>query len=51
MNKNTKLEFILEKFLKARENDIFLYREYLKEFYCDNSLEKEVIDRVLENAP
>lgn len=49
--KNDKLEFILQKYPDARENDQVMYIHYLQEYFCETDLEKQVIHEVLIQAP
>jgi len=49
--KNTRLEYILENYPLARENDKELIIAYLQEFTCESDLEKEIIEKNLRKAP
>jgi hypothetical protein len=49
--KNTRLEYILENYPLARENEKELVISYLQEFTCESDLEKELIAKLINKAP
>jgi len=49
--KNSKLEKILNDFPTLRNNNKFIYIEYLKKYHCETNFEKIVIEKVLSVAP
>ena len=49
--KNTRLEYILENYPLARENEKELVIAYLQEFTCEADLEKELIAKLIHKAP
>jgi hypothetical protein len=49
--KNNKLEQILNDFPNIRNNNKWIYIEYLKKYHCETDFEKIVIEKVLSVAP
>jgi hypothetical protein len=49
--KNSKLEKILNDFPIHRNNNKWIYIEYLKKYHCETDFEKIIIEKVLGLAP